>query len=329
GPSWGSAYTVPARPPAALLAALMAFSQPHLILAATWATPDALLCLFLLLSAWGFLLLLADERPPRWAPWAAYGGAGLAIATKGLLSLLFVAFVWAFAWREDLRGAPVPRRRALVHLPAIAVGLGTAAWWYVALAREHGIGALEAFSRYQVIADTTLVWWAPSYHLVLYAIVLAASLLPWSGALTIAGLSRPGTATEWSRGRRFERFALVWSALVVLVFSFSVWVDGRFLLPAGPLLAVALAAALDRTHRAIRTRALTAILRVCLVGFSALVVLIGLLLLALHERRSAAALLIGAGALVAALALAAKRGLLAPAIAITAFAAFPLGALGL
>ena len=116
--TYGVALTATGRRPVALLAALITASEPHVILGAAWATPDALLCLFMLISAWGALHLLGRAEPSGWAPWAMYGGAGLAIATKGLLGLVFVLFVWLFAWRSPgpappaARGAPAPAQHA-------------------------------------------------------------------------------------------------------------------------------------------------------------------------------------------------------------------------
>src|SRR5262249_45666953 len=124
--TYGMALTVTGRRPVAVLAALIAFSEPHVILAATWAVPDALLCLFIAISGWGALDLLLRERPGRWAPWAFYVGAGLAIATKGMLAVVFVLFVWLFAWRYPCPGAP--HMRSLFHAPSILVGLAVAVW---------------------------------------------------------------------------------------------------------------------------------------------------------------------------------------------------------
>src|SRR5262249_8671938 len=61
----------------AALAAAIAFSEPQLILASMRAIPDVLLCLFMLVSAYGFLGVIALGRRTTGAYCAAYLGAAL------------------------------------------------------------------------------------------------------------------------------------------------------------------------------------------------------------------------------------------------------------
>src|SRR5262249_42715974 len=76
----------------AVLAAPITFSQHQLALGSIRSIPDVVLTLCMLVSAWGFLTLLLEERQTPGAYWAAYVGAGLAVATKGLLAVAFVLF---------------------------------------------------------------------------------------------------------------------------------------------------------------------------------------------------------------------------------------------
>jgi hypothetical protein len=90
----------------AMLASRDRVFPAQLVLASMRAIPDVLLCLFMLVSGYGFLnLLVLDRRTPA-SYWAAYLGAGLAVQTKGLLALVFIAFVWLFAWLDRRGGAP-------------------------------------------------------------------------------------------------------------------------------------------------------------------------------------------------------------------------------
>ena len=76
---------------AAILASNIEFME-----SATKSTPDMLQCLFLTVSIWGATEIIFQQR--RESRWYAllYVGAGLAIATKGLLAVMLMLFVWAF-----------------------------------------------------------------------------------------------------------------------------------------------------------------------------------------------------------------------------------------
>jgi 4-amino-4-deoxy-L-arabinose transferase-like glycosyltransferase len=152
----------------AMLAAVMTLSQPQLILASIRAIPDVLLCLFMLLSAYGFLSLVALDRRTPGAYWAAYLGAALATVTKGLPAVGFVVFAWLFACLDP---SPEPLRsrvRSLLHAPSIAVSLAVAASWYVGMYWLHGATALRVFSGDQVsrkveFLDGAWLYWIPAY----------------------------------------------------------------------------------------------------------------------------------------------------------------------
>src|SRR5512139_568387 len=81
---------------ASLVAVAVLASNMSLLLAAVRATPDALLCLFLSMSLFGFLLLIVREDRRLVAYALAYVGAGLAVAAKGLLGIVPALFSFAF-----------------------------------------------------------------------------------------------------------------------------------------------------------------------------------------------------------------------------------------
>ncbi len=65
-----------------ILAALILMTNPIFLLSSTRSIPDIYLCLFLTLSAWGFLLILTQAHRSMLGLWMFYGGVGLAVATK-------------------------------------------------------------------------------------------------------------------------------------------------------------------------------------------------------------------------------------------------------
>jgi 4-amino-4-deoxy-L-arabinose transferase-like glycosyltransferase len=80
-----------------VLAAAILASNIQFMESATKSTPDMLQCLFIAASLWGAVeLLFNGRRESRWYA-LLYAGAGLGIATKGLLPILLLAFLWVFA----------------------------------------------------------------------------------------------------------------------------------------------------------------------------------------------------------------------------------------
>jgi 4-amino-4-deoxy-L-arabinose transferase-like glycosyltransferase len=320
---------VSGRDDVALLAATMTLSQPQVILASVRSIPDVLLCLFMLVSACGFVALLARDDPPRWAPWAAYGGAALAVATKGLLAALFVGYVWAFAL---LAGRGSARRlRPLLHVPSLAVGVVVAGWWYVLMYRLHGERLLRVFGRDQVSANLD-VGGQPWLNVPAYLGLLLLNLLPWS--LLLVPLLRRGRAALVpgdARERRVLAFLVGWSVVMAVVFGFGP-LDARYVLPAGPVLAVVLATLVTRADPTVAGRAMRSVLALVLVVMAAVGVAMAALHVAAGRPVNAAATLALYAAVAATLALALRdaRWLTpATAIALAAFLLFPLTAIAL
>lgn len=89
----------------AWLAALIVATNPLLIISATRSIPDILLALFLTISAWGFLEIMAKpEKKKKIYYWMAFMGAALAFETKGLPAAAFTGasllFLLINPWRR-------------------------------------------------------------------------------------------------------------------------------------------------------------------------------------------------------------------------------------
>lgn len=263
------------------LAMLILASNLELITAAMRATPDIFLCLFSLLSLYGFAGLLLGEHRSSDA-WLAYVGAGLAIASKGMLGVLLLLFVFLFAVSRVDRAA---RLRALLRpLPMLAcLVLGLS--WFVAVYLKYGDLALHGFLNDQVGNRVSSSAGGVLANLFQYSLGLAAPFFPWS-LLLLAGLiaGRPLLAGVRRSHAASFTFVFAWYALVLFIFSPANLTRTRYLLPAFPLLAAGLAALLPAllAHPAV-SRLARRILQV--LAAAALVFVVVFLLMALGLER--------------------------------------------
>jgi 4-amino-4-deoxy-L-arabinose transferase-like glycosyltransferase len=100
------------------------------------STPDIVLTLALLISAYGFVRLLREPSTDWWSILLAYAGTGLAIESKGLPAVIFAVYAFAVlcyyrhqdalaAWKKHLGGTVL----------CSVIGLG----WFVLMYRWHGV----------------------------------------------------------------------------------------------------------------------------------------------------------------------------------------------
>jgi 4-amino-4-deoxy-L-arabinose transferase-like glycosyltransferase len=283
---------------------LVLASNLDMISASMRATPDVFLTLSALMGLTGFAGLLLDARPRPGDAWCAYIGAGLAVASKGMLGLLLLAFALLFALARRDRAA---RLRALWRPAPMLVGLALALAWFVAVYVKYGDRAIQGFLHDQVGSRISTSFHQVGGNLFSYTFGLALSFFPWS-ILLLAGLACNRQAMKRAITDKAPAFLfiLAWYGLLLIVFSPANLTRTRYLLPAFPLLASGAAAlivaafdhpALARTAR--RTLQATAILLVPLA------VLLGLMAVSLARLRLGFA---GAGLfLLAAVLLAALR----------------------
>ena len=322
-----------AAPATALLAAVITLAEPQLILASMRAIPDVLLCLFMLVSAYGFISLIALGQRDRHLHWAAYVGAGLAIQTKGLLGLVFVVFAWVYAWLDPSRGPAWPRLRPLIHLPSMLVGLAVASWWYIAMYALHGPGPSAVFVGDQITWNLKVLDGSPLLRIPAYFGSLFTNLLPWSLLLMpLAVLDRRCIVPTDPDGRRVFGFVIAWSALLPFVFGLGGKLEPRYVLPVAPLWAILLAGALYRADPQLSERWI-AYLRIGALSALAVFGVAGALLdwSLLGPRRALVDLGLFAAALVLVAAITrGPRGLpRAAGVSLAVFAAFPLAAIAL
>ena len=235
---------------AALIAGLIAATCFGYFTMARMALPDLPLALCISVSCWALLESVwasrdgADRRATWWLLGAS-AAAALGMLMKGpvavALALLVILPVLALPWRSRSWAWKVSPL-----LAAAALFLAIAAPWYLAMAREHGLGYLHHFfvgenldrfatDRYN---EPRPVWF--------YVPIVIGGLMPWSpfmapwvrSAGRVLSGARTLAAHEWH--------LLCWAGAPFLFYSFSIGKQPRYVLPMLPPLAILLAASIDR-----------------------------------------------------------------------------------
>ncbi|HJR77044.1 MAG TPA: glycosyltransferase family 39 protein, partial [Nitrospiraceae bacterium] len=223
----------------AVLAAAVLGSNIQFMESSTKATPDMLQCLFITMSLWGAAELVFRRR--REARWYAllYVGAGLAIATKGMLAVVMILFIWAFA-----RFGPLADREGIVlmHRGWLAVGLMIPLSWFVTSTLLQGSIAMSTLFEDQVGGRLE---GAPSLvlpNLISYLFTPFRFFAPWLILVGIALLAeRDLLAGYMERRKLLFWFVIGWLLVNIAVFSLGNLMRSRYLLPTYPLTAVLLA----------------------------------------------------------------------------------------
>lgn len=223
---------------AAGLACALLLCNPMFWLSAIRCMPDIWLCLFLVMSAYGFLGLLTLEVPTSRHALLAYLGAGLAILSKGVPAVVFLGFVFLFSCCNPwLRGG----WRRLIHLPSMLLGAVVATAWVVVVYFVQGTDDLKYLWLDQIglrfHGNTGLLVYR--FPLALGAVALGFLPLYWpmlkmgSRWRAMLPASRPETIACW--------FIALWVGLFVLAISGTISTAAmyiRYLLPVFPLLGV-------------------------------------------------------------------------------------------
>jgi 4-amino-4-deoxy-L-arabinose transferase-like glycosyltransferase len=228
----------------ALWAAVLLLSNLLFMDAAGHALPDTLLLAGIVVSQLGLVsvVLLGRRSWPEY--FCAYGGAGLAVGSKGLSGLLpLVGAVLYMAWarqRARRSGNEAPSFRVLWHGPAIAAGLFIGCWWFITEYARFGGEFLEGFLGDQFVRKLENSKWGT--NLPVYTLFTVGSFLPW--LIPLWSRLRRGSGSPWppmGTVRSMVLYAVVFAALVILTYAPGNITYERYMLSAAPLLAVALA----------------------------------------------------------------------------------------
>jgi 4-amino-4-deoxy-L-arabinose transferase-like glycosyltransferase len=228
-------------------------SNPQFIMASTRANPDIYLTLFMLLSFMGFSALIVGRRTEKRYYWYAYAGVGLAIATKGMLGVVFAVYVWMYVLAD--RSISV---RRMIYLPAAAAGSVIAGWWYVLMKFMHGGDALGSFVHDQVGRGMVGSFGAAVSGMLSLFGQGAIFLFPWSFVAAEVSWRERGSKDDRDIFKQLDdyvRFMLPWVVLGVIIFGLNARVRLRYLVPYLPLVAVWIAMLIARAATAVRLRA--------------------------------------------------------------------------
>lgn len=220
---------------AALVSAAIMASNPSLFHLSVRSTPDIILCFFIMVSLYGFLQLIFEQSRQIRHYAMAYLGAGLAVATKGMLGFFPVLFAFGYAFFRRQKG---PRPRQLIHGPLMAGGLAIALAWFVLILFEHGAHAMTLFFNDQVANRIVGGKWYILDNLVTYPVSILYQFLPWTLLVVAAVIF---DRHLWP-GFRFTHkeplvFILGWFVLLAVMFVSANIQRTRYFLPALPFLA--------------------------------------------------------------------------------------------
>ncbi|HEX2056331.1 MAG TPA: glycosyltransferase family 39 protein [Nitrospiraceae bacterium] len=231
----------------ALLATAVLGSNIQFMESATKATPDMLQCLFMTLSFWGAAELLFRRRHESHWYGLLYIGAGLAIATKGLLAAVMILFVWGF-----LRHGPPADRDGinLMHPGWLAAGLVIPLSWFVVSTFSQGTVAISMLFDDQIGGRLEGAQTRILPNLASYLLTPPRFFAPWILLIGIALFMRPGLLAGYMEQRkRLTRFVLGWLLVNIVIFSLGNLMRSRYLLPTYPLTAVLIADVLAQCLR--------------------------------------------------------------------------------
>lgn len=224
----------------ALLAMLIVGAAPILHRSTAVTITDLFLLVFLQLMVWGLVGLLVSPHLRKGYLWAVYVGAGLAVMSKGLPAVAFLALVLLFLLLNPWRRL---RIRQVVYFPALVAGLVLGGFWYLAVILKHGPAALDSFFHDQVGMRVTEKLGFVVVNFFKSLIVVVLIVFPFA---------LPGWRSLWYQYRDGEKnldrtekgvlaFSLVWVLAMVGMASLVSRFYYRYLLPVVPLMAMAMA----------------------------------------------------------------------------------------
>jgi 4-amino-4-deoxy-L-arabinose transferase-like glycosyltransferase len=255
------------------LAVLIVATSPLFVMFSRRIFIDIWVTMFMTLTIACFLL--AESQPARRRLWLAamYTAIGLGVLTKGPVALVFPAAAIGLWLLVEHRFPDITK---LWIIPGALIVLAINVPWWAAIYAQHGPDPIKAFWLGENFGRYTESMQPGERDIFFYVPVVIGDLFPWS-LFVLAGLISGATAF-WRRSQPFgavrsesaiRRFLTIWVVLIVGVFSFSETKQDLYVFPIVPALA-ALAAEVIMAGLASATR-----IRGLLAGTSVLLLIAG------------------------------------------------------
>lgn len=195
--------------------------------------------------------------------------------------------------------------------------LAVAASWYVAMYGLHRERLVKIFFGDQITYNVQFLDGTPLIRIPIYLGFLLINLLPWSVLLVpLAIWDRRSFRPDDASLRRAQRFIVLWAVLMAIVFGLGNKIEPRYLLPAGPLLAILLADQIARADSRVTGRAIAYLAAAALVLLAVLGLALSLLDAFVIGIGPALLTLALSATVVAMIALATRSGALPPAVGV-------------
>lgn len=195
---------------------------------------DVAVTLTVTLSLASFFAAELEETGKKRALWLAgfYTGAGLSLLAKGLVGVV-VPFGVAGLYSLLLRRRPAALRSLLWGLP---VSLLVAGIWYAPVTTQHGRIFLNEFFVQHHFARYVSNKYHHPQPFYFYLLILPLLILPWTPFLigALVGARRWVWRGDASAAERLRIFALAWTVMPVVFFSFSGSKLPGYVMPALP-----------------------------------------------------------------------------------------------
>jgi len=231
----------------ALLAAAITATSPVVLLSSMRSIPDMPLCFFMMLSMYGFLGLYACDRRSFTFYAAFYGGAALAVLTKGVPGASFALFAAGFAVLNPWKRLSW---RSVYHRWALPSALATAGSWFAIMWCQHGAEGMRQLSDDQVANRVTAGLGGLGPHLPFYITMCLAYLAPW-----LLPLACPWNWRHWRllpnrpEAKVTYLFVFCWIGVYLIQASLVGRPSDRYTLPMIPALALLIADVFTRADR--------------------------------------------------------------------------------
>lgn len=227
---------------AALVSAIILFSNIQLFTSSVRSTPDILQCIFILMSLYGFMNLIFGESRAGRHYLLAYLGAALAVETKGLLGITPVLFSILFCFIRKNAGAKV---RELLEPKSMFIAALVAIFWFATIYLEHGNISAQGFLTDQMGKRFSGSKMYILENILTYTLGLLRHFLPWSFLIFLVLIKKQNPAVRFFKEHKEECiFFFGWYLLLFIIFLGGNINRTRYLLPAYPLLSVFLGSVL-------------------------------------------------------------------------------------